>query len=239
MLRLPYSNALNPLEVFEFEEKDGCLWGNGAYVVAGRILATFARYEWCAEICGIPGGLVGNLPMQYQYGNDDLECRGPAEVALGARRGLELSRLGFIVIGQSQPTDQQVYIDSVFTCHRPAVMAQEDANDCGRLSADLRYILAMSRFMHFLAMRMRDRTCGGYTTTSQYESALNKSLSEYVASSGTGATARQPLLSGTVRLSDNAEHGMWRLVLFAIPGYQLQAPPIALRAALQLPQSPA
>jgi type VI secretion system protein ImpC len=235
LMRLPYSNALNPMEAFEFEEKDVCLWGNGAYAVARRILISFNCHGWCAEICGYPHGLARDVPVQD--GNNGLAWRGPAEIALGRERALELSRLGFIVIRQSEPEDERAVIDSVPTCHKPKLFDQEQANECARLSIDLRYILAMNRFMHFLAMRLRDRI-GGFVATSELESFLNRSLLEYVAGSEAAVSPHFPLRSGVVHLNGKPDNpGAWQLVLFAKPAYQLQASSIDLRAALQVPPS--
>jgi type VI secretion system protein ImpC len=236
LMRIFY-DALDANEGFAFEEKEGCLWGNGAYAVAARILIAFAANGWCAEICGHPHGLVRDVPVQYQDGNNGRESRGPVEIVLSRERTLELSRLGFIVIEQSDPDDEKARIHSAPTCQKPNIYDWEQASAWARLASDLRYILAISRFMHFLAMRLRDRT-GGFVATSELESSLNKSLSEYIAGSETAVSPRRPLLSGAVQLVDRpGQPGTRALVFSCIPAYQLQALPINLRAAMQIPHT--
>jgi predicted component of type VI protein secretion system len=86
----------------------------------------------------------------------------------------------------------------------------------------------MSRFMHYLAMWMQDKVAG-FATAAQYQILLNNWLKRYLVPEGGEASAQHPLTSGHVELSEGR-----RITLRASPAYQLQAPPTALRAILDL-----
>ena len=68
---------------------------------------------------------------------------------------------------------------SVQTANKPKVYDKPEANANARLSAQLPYMLAMSRFAHYLKAMMRDKM-GGAMSRSQAEHFLNQWIANYV-----------------------------------------------------------
>ena len=56
---------------------------------------------------------------------------------------------------------------------------EDEATANARLSASLPYILACSRFAHYLKAIIRDKV-GGFTNRGEIESFLNKWITQYV-----------------------------------------------------------
>ena len=62
---------------------------------------------------------------------------------------------------------------------KPQLYLDDDANANSRLSTQLQYILACSRFAHFLKAMMRDKI-GSFMSRDQCETFLNKWIANYV-----------------------------------------------------------
>ncbi|MDQ2839467.1 MAG: type VI secretion system contractile sheath large subunit, partial [Acidobacteriota bacterium] len=162
LLRLPYGRDTLPVERFSYEEQlrnhETYLWGNPAFAFGVRLSEAFARYGWFAAIRGVEGGgLIAGLPA-HQFLSDDgevvLKC--PTEIAITDRRELELTHLGFIPLLHVKNTDTAVFF-SVPSCYKPAMYLDSERNASGALSANLDYVLAVSRFTHYLRCIMRDK----------------------------------------------------------------------------------
>ena len=157
LMRLPYGKDTTPVEEFDYEENvDGrdhskYLWGNAAYAFAARLTDAFARHEWCAAIRGVEGGgLVEGLPAHTFITDDgDIATKCPTEIAITDRRENELAKLGFIPLCYYKGTDTAVFMGAQST-QKPQLYLDDDANANSRLSTQLQYILACSRFAHFL-----------------------------------------------------------------------------------------
>ena len=80
----------------------------------------------------------------------------PTEIAITDRRENELAKLGFIPLCYYKGTDTAVFMGAQST-QKPQLYLDDDANANSRLSTQLQYILACSRFAHFLKVMMRDK----------------------------------------------------------------------------------
>src|SRR5207253_9311799 len=164
LARLPYGPETVPVESFNFkEEVDGkdhskYLWSNAAYAFATRLTNSFARHGWCAAIRGVEGGgLVEGLPthtIKTDEGEIALKC--PTEIAITDRREKELSDLGFIPLVHCKGTDYAAFFGAQ-SAQKSKKYDTDAANANARLSTQLPYILAMSRFAHYLKSMMRDK----------------------------------------------------------------------------------
>ncbi len=231
LMRAPYSAGLNPAAGFDFEEGAVYLWGNAAFVLTASIMMAFDRYKWCAQIVG-PFRTSDNLPKYFQYGDAGLQCRGSAEMALDDASRTALRELGFIALGQDRSTDYPVYFDAAPSCHRA-----REATESRLLAADLRYVPELSRFMHYMAAWMRDKTAS-FASREQWEVVLNRWISQYVAARGP-ADAQRPLTSAHAQLLDRPNRpGVRQVVLRANPGFQLQELPFAPQAVMETPFPP-
>ncbi len=79
---------------------------------------------------------------------------------------------------------------SVQTCQKPKVYDTDSANANARLSAQLPYIMAVSRFAHYLKAMMRDKI-GSFMSRSEAEAFLNRWITNYVTPDDNGVTRNQ------------------------------------------------
>ncbi|QWV98599.1 type VI secretion system contractile sheath large subunit [Geomonas nitrogeniifigens] len=244
LMRLPYGPDSDPVESFQLEEVTGgdhakYLWGNAAYCLAGRITDAFSRYGWTAAIRGVEGGgAVADLPIHtFDTGEGELAAKCPTEIAITDRREKELADLGFVPLVHCKGTDMAAFF-SVQSVHKPKLYDTDAANANARLSAQLQYILAVSRFAHYLKAMMRDKV-GSFGTRKNVEDYLNRWISRYVLlddDAGQEMKARFPLREARVEVFDQpGRPGCYRAVAFLKPHYQLDELTISLRLVANLP----
>ncbi len=245
LMRLPYGQANVPVESFNYEEDvDGTdhgkyLWGNAAYALATRMTDAFAKYHWCAAIRGVEGGgLVQGLPVHtFKTDEGDVALKCPTEVAITDRREKELADLGFVPLLHCKNTDYAAFF-STQTVNKPKSYNTDDANANAKLSSQLQYIMATSRFAHYLKSMMRDKL-GSFMTKDDASSFLNNWISKFVLlnkNAGQEDKARLPLSEARVDvLEDPARPGCYRAVAFMKPHYQLDELTVSLRLVANLP----
>jgi type VI secretion system protein ImpC len=245
LMRLPYGKDTTPIEEFDYEENvDGrdhsqYLWGNAAYAFAARLTDAFARHEWCAAIRGVEGGgLVEGLPAHTFITDDgDIATKCPTEIAITDRRENELAKLGFIPLCYYKGTDTAVFPGAQST-QKPQLYLDDDANANSRLSTQLQYILACSRFAHFLKTMMRDKI-GSFMSRDQCETFLNKWISHYVLLDDMAAQdlkAKFPLREARIEVAEIAgKPGAYNAIAFLRPHFQLEELGVSLRLVAKLP----
>ena len=116
-----------------------------------------------------------------------LKC--PTEIAITDRREKELSDLGFIPLVHCKNTDYAAFFGAQ-SCQKAKVYDTDAANANARLSTQLQYILADSRFAHYLKAMMRDKI-GSFMSRADCELFLNRWIANYVTTDDT-APARRP-----------------------------------------------
>jgi type VI secretion system protein ImpC len=245
LMRLPYGKETVPVEEFDFEEGvDGrdhskYLWGNAAYAFAARLTDAFARHEWCAAIRGVEGGgLVEGLPAHTFITDDgDVATKCPTEIAITDRRENELSKLGFVPLCYYKGTDTAVFMGAQST-QKPQLYLDDDANANSRLSTQLQYILACSRFAHFIKVMMRDKI-GSFMTREQCETFLNRWITHYVLLDDNASQemkAKFPLREARVEVSEiPGKPGAYTAIAFLRPHFQLEELAVSLRLVAKLP----
>jgi type VI secretion system protein ImpC len=247
LMRLPYGKDTKQVDAFDYEEAvDGSdhskyLWGNAAYGLAARLTNSFARYGWCASIRGVEGGgLVEGLPAHtFRTDEGDVALKCPTEVAITDRREKELADQGLVPLVHCKGTDYAAFF-SVQTANKPKLYDKDAANANARLSAQLPYILAMSRFAHYLKAMMRDKI-GSFMTRQDCEKFLNQWISNYVCAddnASQAAKAKLPLREAAIQVSEiPGKPGAYRAVAFLKPHFQLDELSISLRLVADLPAS--
>ena len=247
LMRLPYGKDTKPIEGFNYDEGvDGTdhskyLWGNAAYSLGARLTTAFADYGWCAAIRGVEGGgLVEGLPTHtFRTDEGDVALKCPTEVAITDRREKELADQGFIPLVHCKGTDYAAFF-SVQSGNKPKKYDSEAANANARLSAQLPYILAVSRFAHYMKAIMRDKI-GAFTSRSECERFLNNWITQYVTEDDTASQAvksRYPLREARIEVSEvPGKPGAYRAVAFLRPHFQLEELTVSLRLVADLPQS--
>ena len=246
LMRLPYGKDTKPVDGFNYEEGvDGTdhskyLWGNAAYALGARLTTAFAQFGWCAAIRGVEGGgLVEGLPAHtFRTDEGDVALKCPTEVAITDRREKELADLGFIPLVHCKGTDYAAFF-SVQSPQKAKLYDKDAANANARLSTQLPYILAVSRFAHYLKAMMRDKI-GSFMSRSQCEAFLNNWIKNYTISDDDAPAvikAKNPLREARVEVVDvPGKPGAYRAVAFLRPHYQLDELSVSLRLVADLPQ---
>jgi type VI secretion system protein ImpC len=245
LMREPYGAETVPVEAFNYDEQvDGTdhskyLWGNAAWALAARITQSFATYGWCATIRGVEsGGLVSGLPVHnFRTESGDIAMKCPTETPISDRREKELADLGFAPLVHCKGTDYAAFF-SVQSCQKPKVYDSDAATANARISAQLPYLFAVSRFAHYLKAMMRDKI-GGFTSRGEVEEFLNKWISQYVVSNdgvSFEVKAKRPLREARVEVVDMpGKPGAYRAVAFLRPHFQLDELSMSLRLVADLP----
>jgi type VI secretion system protein ImpC len=245
LLREPYGNDTVPVEAFHYEERvDGTdhnkyLWGNAAWALAARVTGAFALYGWCACIRGVEsGGLVEGLPVHnFRTDSGDVAMKCPTEVPITDRREKELADLGFAPLVHCKDTPNAAFF-SVQSAQKPKVYDKDAATANARISAQLPYIFAVSRFAHYLKTMMRDKI-GGYMSRSDAQTFLNNWISNYVVANDDASMsvkAKRPLKEARVDVQeDPRKPGVYRAVAFLRPHFQLDELSVSMRLVAELP----
>lgn len=245
LMRLPYGKSTVPTETFNFEEDvDGkdhkkYLWGNAAYSFATRLTESFAMHHWTVAIRGVEGGgLVQGLPT-HTFSTDEgevaLKC--PTEIAITDRREKEFSDLGFIPLVHCKNTDYAAFFGAQ-SSNKAAKYDSDSANANARLSSQLPYIFAVSRFAHYLKAMMRDKV-GSFMSRANCEDFLNKWINNYVLvddMAPASAKAKYPLRDARIDVVDvPGKPGAYKAVAFLRPHFQLDELTVSLRLVADLP----
>jgi len=245
LMRLPYGPDTVPVETFNFKEQvDGTdhskyVWGNAAYAVGARLTDAFAKYGWCAAIRGVEGGgRVDGLPTHtFRTDDGEIAMKCPTEIAITDRREKELSDLGFIPLVHCKGTDYAAFF-AMQSCQKSKKYDTDAANANARLSTQMQYMMAMSRFAHYLKSIMRDKV-GSFMTRADCEKYLNRWITKYVVGNedaGPEVKARFPLKEARVEVAEvPGKPGCYRAVAFLKPHFQLDELTVSLRLVADLP----
>jgi len=246
LVRLPYGKDTKPVDEFSYEEGvDGTdhskyLWGNAAYALGARLTTAFAQYGWCASIRGVEGGgLVEGLPTHtFRTDEGDVALKCPTEVAITDRREKELADQGLIPLVHCKGTDYAAFF-SVQSANKPKKYDKAAANANARLSAQLPYILAVSRFAHYMKSIMRDKI-GGFMSRGQCQTFLTQWIMQYVTDddqASASVKAKFPLREAKIEVSEiPGKPGAYRAIAFLRPHFQLDELTVSLRLVAELPQ---
>ncbi len=245
LARVPYGAATKPTESFRFEEDvDGTdhkkyLWSNAAYALGTRLTEAFAMHGWCVAIRGVEGGgLVDGLPT-HTFATDEGEVaeKCPTEVAITDRREKEFADNGFIPLVHCKGTDYAAFF-ATQSCNKAKKYDTDAANANARLSTQLQYLFAVSRFAHYLKSMVRDKI-GSFMSRKEAEIFLNRWITNYVLENDVAPQAQKakyPLREARVDVSEvPGKPGVYRAVAFLRPHFQLDELSVSLRLVADLP----
>ncbi len=245
LMRLPYGQETVPTESFNFEEDvDGkdhkkYLWGNAAYSFGTRLTEAFAMYNWCVAIRGVEGGgLVQGLPSHtFQTDEGEVALKCPTEIAITDRREKEFSDLGFIPLVHCKNTDYAAFFGAQ-SSNKAKKYDTDFANANARLSTQLQYMFAVSRFAHYLKAMMRDKI-GSFMSRKDCEMFLNRWINNYVTEDDTASPATKaqyPLREARIEVAEvPGKPGVYKAVAFLRPHFQLDELSVSLRLVADLP----
>lgn len=245
LIRLPYGAKTLPAEGLNFEEDvagaetSKFCWTNAAYILGERITNAFSHYGWTAAIRGVEGGgIVEDLPAYtFKTIDGDIALKCPTEVAITDRREKELSDLGFIALCHCKGKDYAAFFGGQ-TAQKPRVYDLDDATANANLSARLPYILAASRFAHYIKAMMRDKV-GSFMTKGNVERYLNTWLAKYILLNDDASQrikSRYPLREGRVDVYDvPGKPGSYEAVVYLRPHFQMEELTASIRLVATLP----
>jgi type VI secretion system protein ImpC len=246
LMRLPYGPDTRPVDGMNFVEAvDGrdhrkYLWGNAAYALAQRITNAFSLYGWCAAIRGVEGGgKVEGLPTHtFRTDEGDIALKCPTEIAITDRRENELNRLGFITLCHCKGEDFAVFFGGA-TAQEPKEYNTNEANANARISALLPYVLAASRFAHYLKVIVRDKI-GSFQSRDDLSKYLNTWIAQYVLladGASQSSKARFPLREARVDVFEvPGKPGSYTATVFLRPHFQLEELTASIRLVASLPK---
>jgi type VI secretion system protein ImpC len=242
-----------PIEEFSYEEvpldskgrakpvpHDHYTWMNAAWVFGTKLTDAYSKTGWCTTIRGAEnGGKVEGLPAHVftsDDGDSDLKC--PTEIGITDRREAELSKLGFLPLCHYKNTDYSVFFGAQ-TTQKPKVYDRPEATANAAISARLPYIMATSRFAHYLKVMGRDKI-GSFMEASNVETWLNRWIQNYVNSNvdaGQDMKARFPLREARVEVKEiPGKPGSYNAIAYLRPWLQMEELTTSLRMVASIPQ---
>ncbi|PHQ79858.1 MAG: type VI secretion system contractile sheath large subunit, partial [Coxiella sp. (in: Bacteria)] len=212
-------------------DTDYC-WVNAAFAQARCILQAYNTYGWCTAIRGREGGgQISRLPLTRDLCATQTQFTDSEEHAL--------SQQGIIPLCHYKNTNYAV-IFACDTLHQPKRYDDTIATSNAKISARLPYILATSRFAHYLKVIARDKI-GTFMDRDDLEHWLNTWISQYVnanAKSRGDLKARFPLAEASVQVHDDADHpGRYQAIIHLKPWLQLEELSVSLRLVTDIPKS--
>jgi type VI secretion system protein ImpC len=253
LARVPYGAATSPVEDFGYEEApydatgaaqalnhQSYCWMNAAYTMGVRMTSSFAESGFCVAIRGAEGGgKVENLPTHlFQSDDGDMDGKCPTEIGITDRREFELSNLGFLPLCHYKNTDYAVFFGAQ-TVQKPKKYDRPDATANAAISARLPYIMASSRFAHFLKVMARDKI-GSFMESDECEKWLNRWIKNYVSSNpdaGPETKAKYPLREAKVEVKEiPGKPGSYNAVAYMRPWLQMEELTTSMRMVARIPQ---
>ncbi len=251
--RLPYGANTKPVEQFDYEEveldadgkskpvpHDQYCWMNASYVLGTRLTDSFAQTGFCTAIRGAEGGgKVEGLPAHIftsDDGDTDLKC--PTEIAITDRREAELSKLGFLPLCHYKNTDYSVFFGAQ-SAQKAKKYDRPEATANAAISARLPYIMASSRFAHFLKVIARDKI-GSFMEVDDCQDWLERWITNYVSADpkpSAETKARYPLREAKIEVREvPGQPGNYNAVAWLRPWLQMEELTTSLRMVARIPQ---
>jgi type VI secretion system protein ImpC len=251
--RLPYGKNTKPVDEFSYEEveldaagkskpvpHENYSWMNAAYVMGTRLTDAFAKTGFCTAIRGAEGGgKVEGLPAHIftsDDGDSDLKC--PTEIGITDRREAELSLLGFLPLCHYKSTDYSVFFGAQST-QKPKKYDDPDATANAAISARLPYIMASSRFAHFLKVIARDKI-GSFMEVEDCQAFLERWIKQYVSSNPKPSPemkAKFPLREAKIQVREvPGAPGSYNAVAWLRPWLQMEELTASLRMVAKIPE---
>lgn len=253
LARTPYGEATKPVEEFDFEEgkldengnavsmdhTEFC-WMNAAYVMGTNLTAAFAQNGFCTAIRGAEnGGKVENLPsyvFKSDDGDSDQKC--PTEIGITDRREAELGKIGFLPLCHYKNTDYAVFFGAQ-SAQKPKKYDRPEATANAAISARLPYIMATSRFAHYLKVMARDKI-GSFMEAEDCATWLNRWIKNYVDGNPDASPemrAKYPLREAVVRVEEvPGAPGSYHAVAHMRPWLQMEELTASMRMVARIPQ---
>jgi type VI secretion system protein ImpC len=252
LTRQPYGQSTLRIDEFDYNESikyedggamqhDDYCWSNASYALGARLTDAFAKNGWCTAIRGAEnGGKVEDLPVHiFQSDDGDTDAKCPTEIGITDRRDAELGKLGFLPLCHYKNTDYAVFFGAQ-TTHKAAKYDRPEATANAAISARLPYMMATSRFAHYLKVIGRDKI-GSFMEAEDCQAWLNRWINNYVnANDDAGAEMRAkfPLRDAKVEVKPVAgQPGSYEAVAWMRPWLQMEELTTSLRMVARIPKA--
>jgi type VI secretion system protein ImpC len=209
LARLPYGADTKPVDEFRYEEHvDG---------------TDHSKYLWMNAAYSLGSKMTQSYSL---YG------------MCVAMRGVEGGGLVEGLPTHTFATDDYAAFFSVQSAQKAKTYDTDSANANARLSTQLPYIMAVSRFAHYLKAMMRDKI-GSFMSREEAERFLNRWITKYVTpddSASPATKAERPLREARIDVTEvPGKPGVYRAVAFLRPHFQLDELTVSLRLVAELP----
>ncbi|MBY5931944.1 type VI secretion system contractile sheath large subunit [Tateyamaria omphalii] len=250
LARVPYGASTRTIDEFDFNEAgafegdriphNNYCWMNAAYAMATNLTSAFNQTGWCTAIRGAEnGGKVDGLPMHlFSTDDGDVDIKCPTEIAITDRRDSELGAMGFLPLCYYKNHDYAVFFGAQ-TTHKAPKYDRPEATANAAISARLPYMMATSRFAHYLKVIGRDKI-GSFMEPEDCEAWLNRWINNYVnANDGAGPEMRAeyPLRDARVSVEEiPGKPGSYNAVAWLRPWLQMEELTTSLRMVARIPE---
>ncbi len=251
LTRMPYGGTTLRIDEFNYDEAidydtgamdhDNYCWSNASYALGVRLTEAFSKNGWCTAIRGAEnGGKVERLPVHtFQSDDGDMDVKCPTEIGITDRRDAELGRLGFLPLCHYKNTDYAVFFGAQ-TAHKPEKYDRAEATENAAISSRLPYMMATSRFAHYLKAIGRDKI-GSFMEAEDCEAWLNRWINNYVNANddaGTEMRLQYPLRDAKVEVKEApGQPGSYEAVAWLRPWLQMEELTTSLRMVARIPKS--
>jgi type VI secretion system protein ImpC len=177
----------------------------------------------------------------HRFITDDgqVALKGPTEIAISDRLEEELSTLGFIPLVHSKDSNHAAFF-SMRSCHKARTSSFEPTEPDAELSNELPYVLATSRFVHYVKAIVRDKM-GGFRNKRDCEDYLNSWIAQYVMVDDTDclqAQAQRPLQEARIEVNEVPGRAKtFNAKIFMKPHLQLDERTRLRRTVAELPKA--
>lgn len=251
--RLPYGASTKPVDEFAYEEveldesgkakpvpHEHYAWMNAAWVMGTKLTDAFAKTGFCTAIRGIEGGgKVEDLPAHiFKTDEGDLDMKCPTEIGITDRREKELSDLGFLPLCHWKNRDYAAFIGGQ-TTQKPKKYDRTDATANAAISARLPYIMASSRFAHYLKVIARDKI-GSFMELTDCQDFLDRWVARYICADkhpNADVKAKYPLAEAKIMVQEvPGAPGSYQAVAWMRPWLQFEELTASLRMVASIPK---
>ena len=158
-------------------------WGGAVFAFGEILVRNFHLHGWFADMCGtrrdeVDHGVVTGLSApSAETDAPGVVPRFASELAIPAHLEQDLWQSGLMTLNVCKDTPRLAFHSSV-SIQKVSAADATPAGVNARLSAMLRYILCVSRFAHYVKVKIRDRI-GSYVTADACERDLQAWLHSY------------------------------------------------------------
>jgi type VI secretion system protein ImpC len=244
--RLPHGPDTLPRAHFDYEEDVKAahgvshLWVNASFAFGANLVRSFTKNGWCVQIRGPhAGGQVEGLPVDSHDLGASFYPKISMEALISETREVDFANLGFIPLALYGNLDLACFF-SANSVQNPARHELAEATANSRINARLPYIFLLSRIAHYLKMIQRENI--GMTKDRRLlEVELNNWIRNLVTEMTHPADdlqASHPLRDARVSVDDIEDNpGFFRIKLFVVPHFQVEALDIGLSLVSQMPKA--